>query len=140
MKKTLFLCLIALSVLACKSNDDDTNTTNDSFVPPNATIKIEDLQQTPIEGTVVYTFKAQTWNTNGNDPDFADRRTTTNAQGETSIELDFSGLFGSGNTERFYFSIHYRLNNEERTQFVSLVFMEGEDKSATITLPFVIAP
>ncbi len=141
MKKTIILCLLTLSVLACKNNDDDTSAPmEDSFDPPIVTIRIQDSQQTPVENVEVYIFRAQTWNTNGNDQDFADRIATTNAQGEINEVLDFPGIFTSGTTERFYFSIHYMLNGQDQTQFVSLVFTEGEEKSDTITLPFVISP
>lgn len=140
MKKIFILSLITLSVLSCKKSDDDTQEMEESFTPPNATIRIEDSQQTPVDGVIIYVFKAQTWNTNGSDPDFAELTGTTNAAGDANIVIDIPGLFSSSNSEQIYFSINYSLNGEDQTQFVSLVFMEGEEKSATITLPFVINP
>jgi len=138
--KKLFILFIIVSLSACNKSDDDSQEMDESFVPPIGTIRIQDSQMTPVDNGLVYVFKAQNWNTNGNDPDFADLTGTTNAQGDAIISVDIPGLYSGSTTERIYFSIHYSINQEEKTQFVSLVFTEGEEKSATITLPFIIVP
>lgn len=127
MKKIIYIATILLlvAISSCKIKNDATL----------ASIQVIDENGNDVAGIPVYTYLEDTWDLFGDDPFFADKVVSTDAQGLAEIELDdIFAIQVFGTSETFYFSVHYTLNNVNKQKNVALTFKELEEKSASIIL------
>lgn len=130
MKKALFAfaAFTTIAALSCKKSDTTTST--------KATITVNSAKG-PVSGMTVYAYTEETWSVIGDNPQFAEGQATSNASGiATFNNLEYPTAFNSinNNQNNFRFSVHYTLNNTDKTKYISITVAKGSSVTGTILL------
>lgn len=130
--KLILMLLIASAILiSCTKEDGDEIITNAT----TANITILDVNNEVAAGILVYAYTNDTWTIVGDKPHFAEETEMTDNTGTAFFLLDdIPNIFVFDSQEIIHFSVHYTLNGLEKTNYTSMTFSEGDDKSATIIM------
>jgi hypothetical protein len=130
--KLLLMLLITNTILiSCTKEDNDEIITNAT----TANITVLDVNNEVAAGIQVYAYTNDTWTIVGDKPHFAEETEMTDNRGSAFFLLDnIPNIFVFDSQEIIHFSVHYTLNGLEKTNYTSMTFSEGYDKSATIIM------
>lgn len=131
IKLILILFLANAILISCSKEEGDLIITTAT----TANITVLDEYDEAVVGMNVYAYTNDTWTIVGDKPHFAEGMETTDNNGTALFLLDdIPNIFVFDQQEIIHFSIHYTLDDLEKTNYTSIIFSEGDDKSATIIM------
>lgn len=130
--KLILILILANSILiSCSKEDDDVIITTAT----TANITVLDEYDEAVAEINVYAYTNDTWTIVGDIPHFAEGMEKTDNNGIAFFLIDdIPNIFVFDSQEIIYFSVHYTIDDLEKTNYTSMTFNEGSVNSATIIM------
>jgi hypothetical protein len=131
MKKTLIALMATILMFAASCEKDK------SSKKTVVTINVKNGSSANQSGVDVYMYSKTVFTVQGNDPFFAEKTATTDANGNATFEIKNPDdvLWTPSNTsEELYFGVVYKISSVTKEKHVVVTVSEGDNKSSSLIM------